>query len=115
MTEPSPDLAARAPTAVPAVGRRALVISAAWVATLLLSKLPLVIARDLLGGDVPWTAAAWVGAAALLIAATYLWSTFRPLRLYFSIMGLILLLGNVFDPLIRQTPFWTGLAAGRPH
>ena len=115
MTEPSPDLAARAPTAVPAVGRRALVISAAWVATLLLSKLPLVIARDLLGGDITWIAAGWIGAAILLVGVTYAWQAARPLRGYFALMGLILLLGDVLDPLIRQTPFWTGLAAGRPH
>jgi membrane protease YdiL (CAAX protease family) len=97
----------------PAVGRRGVLIPTAWVATLLLSKLPLVIARDLLGGDIPWIAAGWIGAAALLLGSTYAWPTLRALRGYFALMGLILLLGNVFDPLIRQTGLWTGLVTGR--
>jgi len=36
----------------PIATRRVLILTA-WIATLLLSKLPLVIARDLLGGDIP--------------------------------------------------------------
>ena len=95
------------------IGRRGTLVVASWTGTLLLSKLPLVIARDLLGGDIPWIAAGWIGAAALLLGSTYAWPALRALRGYFALMGLILLLGNVLDPLIRQTPFWTGLVAGR--
>ena len=45
--------------------RTALVLIA-WLTTLLLSKLPLVIARDILGIDIPWITTAWLGIAALL-------------------------------------------------
>ena len=95
------------------IGRSGTLVVAAWTGTLLLSKLPLVIARDLLGGDIPWIAAGWIGAAILLLGSTYAWPALRALRSYFALMGLILLLGNVLDPLIRQTTLWTGLVAGR--
>jgi membrane protease YdiL (CAAX protease family) len=87
----------------------------AWVATLLLSNLPLVIARDLLGGDIPWIAPAWIGLAIALVAATYIWQGLKPLRGYFGIMALILLLTLIGTPLITGTSFWDSLFGGRPE
>lgn len=54
-------------------------------------KLTLIAARDLLGVDIPWIAAGWIGAAVLLIRGTYLWPALRPLRRYLAVMGLIVL------------------------
>jgi hypothetical protein len=45
-----------------------------------LSKLPLVIARDLLGTDIPWLTPFWIGTAALLFGGSYFWSALKPLR-----------------------------------
>lgn len=85
----------------------------AWLGTLLLSKLPLIIARDILGTDIPWIIPAWIGIAVFLFAATYIWTTISPLRGYFIIMGVILLIGFWLDPLIHQTAAWQNFFAGR--
>lgn len=87
------------------VDRRMLIL-AAWGATLLLSKLPLVIARDLLGTDIPWITPAWIVTDILLIAGTYVWPVFKPLRRYFAIMGIIILLPVVLDILVKQSSIW---------
>jgi membrane protease YdiL (CAAX protease family) len=89
---------------------RTILIVTAWVATLLLSKLPLVIARDILGTDIPWITPAWIGMAILLFTATYIWQRLRPLRAYFLVMGVIWILAG-FDPLVRQTAVWQNLFA----
>lgn len=86
-------------------------ILTAWAATLLLSKLPLVIARDMLGTDIPWINYAWIGLAALLWAVTYVWQTLKPLRSYFLMMGAILLMAFWFDPLVKQSALWGNLLA----
>jgi membrane protease YdiL (CAAX protease family) len=106
-------LANASETTVPiSTGTRAGLILAAWVSTLLLSKLPLVIARVLLGADIPWIAQAWVGMAGLFIVISYVWPLIRPLRGYFAVMGVMLLVTTVLDPLARQTPAWQSLTAG---
>ena len=92
---------------------RTMLIWTAWISTLLLSNLPLVIARDVLGSDIPWITIAWIGTAGLLFAVTYVWQVLRPLRGYFIIMGMILLMGFWVDPFIRQTTAWRNLFAGQ--
>jgi membrane protease YdiL (CAAX protease family) len=77
----------------------------------LLSKLPLVIARDLLGIDIPWIVPAWLATCGLFFAITFFWQTLRPMRGYIAIMGIILLVTAVADPWISQTAFWQGLFA----
>jgi membrane protease YdiL (CAAX protease family) len=105
-----PAIAAKAPT----VGRTTL-IWVAWIATLLLSNLPLVIARDVLGSDIPWMAAIWLGTAALLIAGTYAWPALQPLRRYFAIMGVIVFLTFVVAPLVSESAAWQRITAGQPE
>ena len=85
---------------------RAVLVWTAWIATLLLSKLPLVIARDLLGSDIPWIVPIWIGIAVLFYAATYIWHTLEPLRRYFIIMGVILVITAWLDPILRATAVW---------
>jgi membrane protease YdiL (CAAX protease family) len=100
-------------TSTPASARITLIITA-WVATLLLSKLPLVIARDILGSDIPWIVPAWVVMAALLFAATFVWQGLRPLRAYFIVMGVIYM-WTVLDSIIRGTAVWQNLMTGQPE
>jgi membrane protease YdiL (CAAX protease family) len=92
---------------------RTTLILAAWAATLLLSKLPLVIARDLLGSDIPWIIPAWMVTAILLIAVTFIWTVLKPLRRYFAVMGVILLAPLLLHPLITQLPAWLALVDGQ--
>lgn len=93
---------------------RLLTILAAWFATLLLSQLPLVIARDVFATDIPWIHTAWIGAALLLFAASFAWQTLRPLRWYFLIMALIILFAYVVAPLVVQSAAWQNVFEGRP-
>jgi len=82
------------------------VIATAWLGTLLLSKLPLVIARDVLGTEIPWIIPTWIVTAILLIAAAYVWPALKPLRAYFAIMGVIIVAPFVLRPLILQSSSW---------
>lgn len=92
---------------------RTILIAAAWAGTLLLSKLPLVIARDLLGTDIAWMELIWLGAAVLLVMATFAWPALKPLRGYFAIMGVILLVTAGISPLITESAIWQRLVAGQ--
>jgi len=106
-------VANRESASISAVTRTALALTA-WLATLFLSKLPLVIARDILGADLPWITTAWLGIAALLFAATFIWQRLKPLRGYFLVMGVIYL-WTVFDFIIRGLAFWRNLFAAQPE
>jgi len=85
---------------------RTLLILIAWVSTLLLSKFPLVVARDMFGTDIPWINYVWIALAVLLWFITYVWRPLQPLRGYFLIMGVILLVAFVFDPFVKGTATW---------
>lgn len=104
-----PTIVAKAPTT-----RRTTLIWVAWIATLLLSNLPLVIARDVLGSDIPWMTPIWLGTAALLIAATYAWPALQPLRRYFVVMGVIVFLTFAIAPWVSELAVWQTIIAGQP-
>lgn len=89
----------------PQIGRRILIL-VAWVGTLLLSQLPLVIARNLLGADIPRIALAWLITVALLVVVTSAWRAVAPLRRYFLVMGLIILFAYGIPPLVTQSAPW---------
>jgi len=97
----------------PSVIRKELILIA-WLATLILSKLPLIIARDILGTDIPWITPAWLGIAALLFGTTFVWQSLKPLRSYFIVLGVIYL-WTVIDSLIRGTAVWQNLMADQPE
>ena len=109
MTEHSSEPLAVSPREInePMVERRMLIFTA-WLGTLLLSKLPLVIARDLLGSDIPWITPGWIVIAILLIIGTFAWTVLKPLRAYFAIMGVIILVPLILRPLITQSSIWSG-------
>ena len=90
------------------VTQTALILTA-WLSTLLLSKLHLVIARDILGTDIPWITSAWLVIAALLFVATFIWQRLKPLRSYFLVLGVIYL-WTVFDSIIRKLAMLMGKA-----
>ena len=98
-----------------AATRHSASIWAAWLVTLLISNLPLVIARDVLGSDIPWILPAWLGTVVLFFAATFTWQALKPLRKYLMIMAVVILVTFGLHPLIVQTGVWTGLVAGRPE
>lgn len=111
MAERAPEpLLAGPGTALAQSDRRALII-VAWTAVLLLSKLPLVIARELMGTDIPWITAAWIGAAVLLVALAFAWSTLKPLRAFFTVMLAIFLVTTALEPAIVQSAAWQRLVA----
>ena len=85
----------------PIVARRIL-IWAAWISTLLLSKLPLVVARDLVGTDIPWITPAWAVTATLLFAATFIWQSLKPLRSYFIVIIPSKQVNYLYDKLTRE-------------
>jgi membrane protease YdiL (CAAX protease family) len=97
----------------PASARRTALIGAAWLATLLLSNLPLIVARELLGRDIPWMMPIWLGTALLLVAATFVWPSWRSLRSYFVLMGLIVLLLFGLQPSVVNSASWQRLFAAR--
>lgn len=88
---------------------RTLLVLIAWVSTLLLSKFPLVVARDMLGTDIPSINYVWIALAVLLWFITYVWRPLQPLRGYFLIMGGILLVAFVLDPVVKGTVVWKNL------
>jgi len=96
----------------PPITNRTVLIWTAWISTLLLSNLPLIIARDLLGSDIPWIVPAWALIAVFLFVMSYAWLVLRPLRGYFVVMGVIMLLAYA-NPFIRQTTIWRNLFEGQ--
>lgn len=111
---PSDRLASEPPLAVGLRATRLRTLTAvAWIATLLLSKLPLVIARDILGTDIPWMTPIWLVTAALLFGATYVWPALKPLRGYFAVMGVIVLTSFVFAPLVMESVAWQRFVAAQ--
>lgn len=95
-----------------AIPSRRMLVATAWIATLLLSKLPLVIARDLLGGDIPRINQIWIAGAVLFVASTYAWRSLAPLRGFFAVMGVIFLATTVFDPWVSGSAAWGYIFSG---
>ena len=69
----------------------------AWGATLLLSRLPEIVLREVIGWDVPWINIAWMVIAAGLIVAAWGVPLLRPLRAYFVVVLTVLVLTTVVD------------------
>lgn len=98
------------PTVSASPAARTSLILTAWIATLLLSKLPLVIARDVLGIDIPWILPSWIILSLALAAATTVWPLIRPLRAFFIVFAAIYL-AALADPWLRQMALWQGVFA----
>ena len=92
---------------------RSVLVVMAWLATLTLSTLPLVVAQDFLGLELPWIRPVWVGIALLLLASTFAWPALQPLRKYFSVMLVVLVFIYGIDPWIKQSSAWQNLLDGK--
>ena len=103
VASPTPRSTGRAPST-------ALLI--AWGATLLLSRLPEIVLREVVGWDVPWINIVWIVVAAGLIVAASVVPLMRPLRDYFVVMLTVLVLTTVVDPLVRGALFGDIAPAG---
>jgi membrane protease YdiL (CAAX protease family) len=82
------------------------VFLAAWLGTLLLSRLPQIILIELgliTPGD--WSTWWWVSMGTALFALTYAWQAARPLRGYFLILTIIYVI-TIALSLIRETVLW---------
>lgn len=96
------------PTSIPmkaplAQGRQLLL--AAWLAMLLLSRLPQIVLQEVWAVEVNY---AWwgLGTAVLLIALTVIWPLIRPLRGYFLVMAAVALFTGVLDAPLRASAAW---------
>jgi hypothetical protein len=76
-------------------------VLAAWVGTLLLSRLPEMVLREILQIETPWIGAYLINAAVVLVVVSSFWSRLRPLRPYFVVMLAVLALTMVVDSLVR--------------
>ena len=85
------------PTARVDAGR----LGVAWVATLLLSRLPEIVLREGIGIEAPWINLAWIAIAVALVALGSVAPVVRPFRAYLVVMLTVLILTTVVDPLVR--------------
>lgn len=105
--ESTPDGHVGAPSWTDAtVARTGIVV--ALLVTLLISRLPEIIARDILLLDVPWIAWATAGLAVLLWLASRYVPLLRPLERFLAVMILVTLLGAAL-PLVLASAFWAAL------
>jgi membrane protease YdiL (CAAX protease family) len=84
----------------------------AWGATLLLSRLPEIVLREVVGWDVPWINIVWIVIAVGFIVASSVVPLLQPLRDYFIVMFTVLVLTTVVDPLVRAALFGDIAPAG---
>jgi membrane protease YdiL (CAAX protease family) len=92
------------------IGRRER-LAVAWLGTLLLSRLPEVGLREGFGIDFTWMPAVWSVTAALLILVTFRLPELQALRGYFVVLGSVIVLTSVVDPLVRGSALWQRLVS----
>ncbi|MEZ4663936.1 MAG: CPBP family intramembrane glutamic endopeptidase [Caldilineaceae bacterium] len=80
-------------------------VGVAWVAMLLMSRLPQIVLREFFAIEASFVGL-WLGIAAVLLAATYLWPGMKPLRGYLWIMAAMALITGPCDMLLRHSPLW---------
>jgi membrane protease YdiL (CAAX protease family) len=90
------------------------VTAAAWIATLLISRLPEIILREVFGLSVPWMPWAVVALAAGLWAASRFVAVLTPLSRYFVVMTAVAALFAVI-PLIFQSGAWQSISPPGGH
>ena len=113
MTTLPPNPLVTNPEAIPGQNfKRPLLILTAWLAMLLMSKLPLVMSRELFLADIPWITPAWIGASILFFALTFVWPALVPLRGFFVVMGVIFLVTTLLDPWIARSAAWQSIFEG---
>ena len=100
-------------------GRRE-IVSTAWAAALLASCVTLIPWRELAGGEPDWCPIAALAGPLALLAATYMRTGLRPLRLYFSYLLMVHVLGYGggwrlgLVTWVRESAMWGGWVSGLP-
>ncbi len=89
-------------------------VRVAWITTLLISRLPEIILRDIFGLSVPWMPWAVFALSAGLWIAARVTSAMRPLERYFAVMTVLALLFAVI-PYIFGSSAWQSLVPSTGH
>jgi membrane protease YdiL (CAAX protease family) len=90
------------------------VTAAAWITTLLISRLPEIILRDVFGLNMPWMPWAVVALAAGLWAASRFAAVLQPLSRYFAVMTAVAALFAVI-PVVFQSAAWQSISPPTGH
>lgn len=98
------------PLAAPALAtnQRSLLLGFAWLAMLLLSRLPQIVLKEFFAIGIPetWLFPGTALLAILLLALTFAWPVLQPLRSYLLIMALTVLLIGPLDGWLRHSSLW---------
>ena len=89
-------------------------LAIAWITTLLISRLPEIVLRDIFGLSVPWMPWAVVALSAGLWVASRSIDDLRPLERYLAVMTALAVLLAVI-PLIFGSTVWTSLVPPTGH
>lgn len=82
-----------------------LLLGAAWLAMLLLSRLPQIIAVEFFSwdGEIAWW---WLGTGLLFVAITFVWPPLKPLRNFSLILAILASFIGVLDLAIQHSVIW---------
>ncbi len=89
-------------------------LAVAWIATLLVSRLPEIVLRDVLRVEVPWMPWAVLAIAAALWVVARALPAFAPLHGYFAVMTALAAL-LVIIPLIFGSTIWRSIVPDTTH
>lgn len=83
-------------------------VMAAWLGTLLMSRLPQIVLSEGFGIEAEWIPTAWIGIGIVLWLLGARLAVFSPLRPYFLVMTLVATVSAI-DPVIRDSAVWREL------
>ncbi|RME88796.1 MAG: CPBP family intramembrane metalloprotease [Anaerolineae bacterium] len=92
--------------------RRKYLLLVAWVGTLLVSTLPLILWREVLGKDASGFDWVRLGLALLVVVLTLLWREARPLFGYFLLLFVIHIVAGIVNPLVAESALWQAWFGG---
>jgi membrane protease YdiL (CAAX protease family) len=110
----SPATSSDAGTALETPSSSAALVPIAWVMTLLVSRLPEIVLRDIFGLSVPWMPWAVVVLSGLLWVASRFVVRLRPLERYLAVMTILAVLLAVI-PMIFESSTWEALVPPTGH
>lgn len=93
-------------TATKPTDERSILLTVAWIGTLLASVLPLIIWREFLSGQASQALWLRLGSLLALLALSFVWKTIRPLRGYFVLLLAIFGADELLRPLIANSALW---------
>ena len=97
---------------MPANSRALIVV--AWITTLLISRLPEIVLREIFGVDVPWMPWAVVGVSATLWVASRFVAALRPLDRYYVVMTVLAVMIAII-PAVFRSAAWQAISSPTGH